>query len=206
MITKSDFWFTKDGEKVTLYTVKNKSGAYVEILDYGCTVRSIVVPARNGEMTDVCLGHEDMEAYEKDDSFLGATVGRFANRIGGAKFTLNDKEYKLFVNDGENTLHGGQKGFDKYVWKCVDEEENFVTFARLSPDGEENFPGNLELEVKFTFSDNNEFEIEYKAKSDKDTPLNLTNHTYFNLDGIQSTSILDQTLQLNAAFVTEAVK
>ena len=205
MVTKSDFWFTSDGEKVSLYTIKNKKGAYVEVIDYGCTVRSIVVPARNGAMTDVCLGHENMEDYEKDDSFIGATVGRFANRIGGAKFTLNGKEYKLFVNDnGVNCLHSGKKAFDKYVWKYVSETENSVAFSHFSPDGDSNFPGNLTVEITYGFSDDNELTIEYKAKSDQDTPLNLTNHSYFNLDGIQSESILDQTLKLNAAFVTEA--
>lgn len=205
MVTKSDFWFTSDGEKVSLYTIKNKKGAYVEVIDYGCTVRSIVVPARNGAMTDVCLGHENMEDYEKDDSFIGATVGRFANRIGGAKFTLNGKEYKLFVNDnGVNCLHSGKKAFDKYVWEYVSETENSVTFSHFSPDGDSNFPGNLTVEITYGFSDDNELTIEYKAKSDQDTPLNLTNHSYFNLDGIQSESILDQTLKLNAAFVTEA--
>ncbi len=203
MVTRSDFGTSKDGEKVSLYRIENKNGAYAEILDYGCAVRSIVVPARNGSMTDVCLGFDTIEAYENDDAHHGAAIGRFANRIAGARFSLNGKAYALFANDGGNCLHGGKKGFDRHMWTLAAKSDESVTFRRVSPDGEEGFPGTLTVEIKYSFTDDNELAIEYSAECDADTPLNLTNHTYFNLNGVQSDDALDHELTIRAAFITE---
>ncbi|MEA4911035.1 MAG: aldose epimerase family protein [Oscillospiraceae bacterium] len=203
MLTKTSFGQTKNGESVSLYRLTNGSGAYAEILDYGCTVRSIVVPARTGMMTDVCLGYDTLADYEADDAYMGAAVGRFANRISGARFTLNGETYALAANDGPNCLHGGGTGFDRRVWEAVRCDENAVTFRRVSPAGEEGFPGTLTAEIRYTFTDDNELVIQYAADTDADTPLNLTNHTYFNLDGLQSDDALEHLLSVRSAFITE---
>ncbi|MEA5051424.1 MAG: aldose epimerase family protein [Oscillospiraceae bacterium] len=203
MVTGTEFGVTSDGERVSLYRIENRSGAHVELLDYGCIVRSIVVPSGGDALTDVCLGHDTVAAYEQDGAHHGAAIGRVANRISGARFLLDGKEYTLAKNDGENCLHGGVRGFDRRVWELADKQEDSVTFRRLSPDGEEGFPGNLTAEIRYTFTEDNELSVEYAAQSDADTPLNLTNHTYFNLDGPRSENALGHVLSINASFITQ---
>ncbi len=168
----------------------------VEFLSFGATIHSIRVPDKNGAMTDVCLGYESIEEYVTNDGYLGATVGRHANRIGGSRFNLGGKEYILSSNEGANQLHGGIVGFSHKCWNfsCT---ENSVTFSIDSPDGDEGYPGNLHAEVCFSIEDS-ALRIDYSAVSDADTVVNLTNHAYFNLGGQQSGSVYSHTLKLGA--------
>ena len=165
----------------------------VEIMEYGATIRSLLVQ-RGGAWTDVVLGYDTLREYEENDGYLGACVGRVGNRIGGAGFTLNGKTYTLARNDGENHLHGGVRGFDKYVW-TAEELPDGVRFARVSPDGEEGYPGTLRAAVSYRLQGNT-LAIEYEASADEDTLCNLTNHSYFNLNG--GGAVLSHTLQINA--------
>ena len=194
---KKDFGFT-NGYKVFLFTITNKNGMSVTLTNYSGAIVSIFVPDRDGNMEDVVLGYDDLESYVNGTSSQGALVGRYANRIGGGTFKIDDNEYKLFINENVNTLHGGMIGFNKRVWTVDEETDNSVTFGYYSPDGEENFPGNLKVTCKYTLTDNNELKLEYKGVCDKDTVVNLTNHSYFNLGGIHSGSILDNELQIFA--------
>lgn len=200
--TKSTFGYTKEKELVSLYRLENSGGAYLELSDYGCRVRSICVPDKNGVLRDVCLGYPEMADYEADNASLGAAVGRHANRIGGASFTLHDKIYPLEQNDGRNHLHGGSKGFAFRLWNAV-YENGKVTFTRRFPDGEDGYPGNLDMEIIYEWTEDNRLIITYKAVSDQDTVLNVTNHTYFNLEGKENGSILDHELQIFSATMTE---
>ena len=202
MITKTPFGTMPDGTKVDLFTIKNESGAYVEIISYGCAIRSICVPDRDGNLVDVCLGWETLEDYIRKSGCLGAVIGRHANRIGGAKFTLNGKEYVLDANNGPNNLHGGVKGFDKRVW-LAEALDDSVFFSRFSPDMEEGFPGNLIASVMYAFSEENELTIKYMAACDRDTVCSMTNHCYFNLAGHGDGLIYDTLLWLNSDVFTE---
>lgn len=191
-VEKKPFGVTKGGEAVNIYCIKNDMLA-VEIMEYGAAVRSLLVQ-RGGAWTDVVLGYDTLREYEENDGYLGACVGRVGNRIGGAGFTLNGKTYTLARNDGENHLHGGVRGFDKYVW-TAEELPDGVRFARVSPDGEEGYPGTLHAAVSYRLQGNT-LVIEYEASADQDTLCSLTNHSYFNLNG--SGSVLGHTLQINA--------
>ena len=191
-VEKKPFGVTKGGEAVNIYCIKNDMLA-VEIMEYGAAIRSLLVQ-RGGAWTDVVLGYDTLREYEENDGYLGACVGRVGNRIGGAGFTLNGKTYTLARNDGENHLHGGVRGFDKYVW-TAEELPDGVRFARVSPDGEEGYPGTLHAAVSYRLQGNT-LVIEYKASADQDTLCSLTNHSYFNLNG--SGSVLGHTLQINA--------
>ncbi len=184
-----------DGTPVTAWTLENSHGMAVTVIDYGAAVQSILVPDKTGGFTDVALGYDTAAEYEASDGFLGAAIGRVGNRIGGARFSLNGVEYTLAKNDGENSLHGGWKGFDKRMWSGAVKGDALV-FSRLSPDGEENYPGNLTVTVTYTLTEDGTFTIAYDAVCDKDTLLNLANHTYFNLNG--GGSVLDHELQINA--------
>jgi len=191
-----------DGEKVIQYTLTNPSGMIVKILNYGGTVTDIIVPDKAGKMGNVVLGYDSLSGYlQNGNPYFGCLVGRYANRIANAKFTLDGKEYKLAPNNDGNTLHGGLKGFDKRVWKAGSINTDSIAslkFTYDSKDGEEGYPGNLHTEVVYTLTKDNELKIEYTATTDKATPVNLTNHCYFNLSaGIDST-ILDHELKLNA--------
>ena len=191
------FGFTRDGKEVKAYTIISPSGASVTLLDYGATVQALCVPKHNGGCADVVLGYDTVEAYEKGGAFIGATIGRFANRLGQARFSLNGKEYLLPKNDGDNCLHGGPEAFDRQVWDAEVVDESAVRFSRLSPDGEENFPGNLQVSVLFRLSDPDcSLSITYDAVSDADTIVNLTNHSYFDLSGCSRA--MDQTLRIYA--------
>ncbi len=184
-----------DGTAVTAYTLENSRGMAVTVLDYGATVQALLVPDKTGALVDVALGYDTAAEYETGDGFLGSAIGRVGNRIGGARFSLNGVEYTPAKNDGENCLHGGIKGFDKRMWTAAVKDDALV-FSRRSPDGEEGFPGNLDVTITYGLTEDGALTIAYDAVSDKDTLLNLTNHTYFNLNG--GGSALDHELRINA--------
>lgn len=194
------FGRTKEGDTVTAFCMENKSGAKAVFLDYGCTVQSLCVPNAQGGVTDVVLGYDTVSEYEENDGYVGAAIGRVANRIGGSAFTLNGKTYRLVCNDGENHLHGGLRGFDKVIWSA-DIKQDAVVFTRVSPDGEEGYPGSLAVTITYELSEDNELWITYDARADADTVVNLTNHSYFNLNG--TGYVLGHDLQVFAAQFTE---
>jgi aldose 1-epimerase len=199
-VKKSVFGKTKDGREAHLFTLSNKSGMQVVISDFGGTIISIKVPDRNGKIGDVVLGYDTLEGYQAGTASFGATVGRYANRIAKAKFSLDGKEYVLEKNNGENHLHGN---FNKVLWDAEPAPGKAGASLKihyLSKDGEENFPGNLSVTVVFTLTDANELKIDYSATTDKKTVLNLTNHSYFNL--AESGTILDYQLTLKASRFT----
>jgi aldose 1-epimerase len=193
---ESPFGVSRNNEPVKKYTLKNSFGLSAEFLTYGATIRSILVPDRNGDPADVALGYDTLEEYEQGTAFFGATVGRCANRIGGSAFKLNGRLFRLSKNEGENHLHGGAKGFDKAVWTCKEIEDGIV-MEHFSCDLDEGYPGNLNAKVVFRLQ-GSKLIIEYEAESDKETPINLTNHTYFDLDGHDSGSITDHRLKIYA--------
>ena len=193
-ITKRPFGTLADGTAVSCWTMENAHGLRAELLDYGATIRSVQVPDRAGRLIDVVLGYDDLAGYAGNPSFYGATIGRFGNRIGGAEFALNGKTYWLAKNNGENHLHGGLRGFDKYVWQGTEEPDG-VRFTRVSPDGEEGYPGTLTVSVKFSWQGDG-LMLHYTAQCDQDTILNLTNHSYFNLDG--EGTVQEQLLKIHA--------
>ena len=200
-IKKESFGKTKEGQEVTLYTLTNSNGIESKITDYGGIVVSLKVPDRSGKMDDVVLGFDNLDGYLKGHPFFGALVGRYGNRIGKGRFTLNGVEYKLATNNGENHLHGGIKGFDKAVWKAKELKTNSgvgLELTYLSKDGEEGYPGNLSVRVVYTLTDKNELKIDYFATTDKDTVVNLTNHSYFNLAGQGNGDILKHEVTINA--------
>ena len=199
-----EFGKTPDGKTVEIYTLTN-GPIKARVMTYGALLVDLVTPDRSGKPGDVVLGFDSLEGYLAGHPYFGATVGRVANRIGGAKFTLDGKEYKLAANNGPNTLHGGLKAFDKVVWKAEDvsgADGPAVKFSYLSPDGEEGFPGNLNVSVTYTVTSQYELKLDYKATTDKATPIVLTNHSYFNLAGPASGSILKHELMLNASHYT----
>lgn len=200
-VAASIFGVTHDGRTVTAWQLSNSSGAAVTLLDYGATVQSIRVPGRDGALTDVVLGFDTVAGYEADTCYLGATVGRVANRIGGAAIDLNGVRYPLAKNCGENHLHGGVVGFNRHVWQGARAGESAVSFTRLSPDGEEGYPGNLRVAVTFTLTEDHALCIDYDADTDRDTVVSLTNHSYFNLAG--GGDAMGHTLQLFSDAITE---
>ena len=194
-----NFGTTSDGRAVKAYHLR-ANGMSAVFLDYGAIVQSLCVPDRSGAMVDVAAGYDDMAQYENNDAYLGAAIGRFGNRIGGARFSLNGKTYILNANDGENQLHGGPTGFHARI-RDAEWGEDYVRFSRLSPDGEENYPGNLTVSVTYTLTTDRALRIEYDAVSDQDTIVNLTNHSYFNLNG--GGTALNHGLMINAERFTE---
>ena len=202
-VTKDNFGKTAAGENVDIYTLRNANGVEAKITNYGGIVVSLKVPDRNGKFGDVVLGFNDLEQYlTKNDPYMGAIIGRFGNRIGKGRFTLNGVEYKIATNNGENHLHGGLKGFDKVVWQGKSMKTKAgvaVAFTYLSKDGEEGYPGNLNVTVVYTLTGKNELKIDYSATTDKDTVLNLTHHSYFNLRGEGDGDILDHMVKINAS-------
>ena len=197
-----EFGKTADGRQVSVYRITNAEGAYVDVLDYGCTLQSICVPDREGNLTDVCLGYDTVAEYEANDGYLGAFVGRHANRIKEGKFTLNGVDYTLAVNNGPNHLHGGLKGFNQVVWATSVASDRLI-FTHTSPDGDEGYPGNLTLSVVYSFDDDNVLTLTYDASCDADTVVNFTNHCYFNLNGQGTGTATDLLLQVNAQSFTE---
>ena len=200
-ISKESFGKTADGESVDLYTLTNRNGMQAKITNYGGIVTTLTAPDRNNKYVDVVLGFNDLDSYLKGHPYFGALIGRYGNRIAKGRFTLNGVEYKLAVNNGENHLHGGIKGFDKVVWTAKPMETKTgasLSLSYLSKDGEEGYPGNLRVNVVYTLTNNNELRIDYSANTDKDTVTNLTHHSYFNLAGEGSGDILSHILTLNA--------
>ncbi len=193
-------WGETDGKKVYLYTLTNNNGVQVKISNYGGIVTSWVTPDKAGNKSSIVLGFNELEGYLAKPPYFGATVGRYGNRIAKGKFTLNGKEYTLATNDGQNHLHGGKKGFDKVVWEAaaLKNDQPSLTLNYTSIDGEEGYPGNLRVSVTFTLTDDNELNIDYNAETDKATPVNLTNHSYFNLTGDVANTILDHSLMIDA--------
>jgi aldose 1-epimerase len=200
-LKKQPFGKTADGREIGLYTLTNKNGVEIGIMNRGGTIVSIRVPDRSGKLGDVALGFDSLDGYLKDNPFFGALVGRYGNRIAKGRFKLDGVEYKLAVNNGENHLHGGLIGFDKVVWNAKDVSEGpapRLELTYLSKDGEEGYPGNLAVTVVYSLSEANELRIDYSATTDKDTVVNLTNHTYFNLAGAGEGDILGHALTLYA--------
>jgi aldose 1-epimerase len=198
---KSESFGKTDGQEVRLFTLTNRYGVEARIITYGGIVVSLKVPDRNGKLDDVVLGFETLDEYVKgNDAYLGALIGRYGNRISKGRFTLNGVEYKLATNNGENHLHGGVKGFDKVVWggKPLKTKDGVgVELTYIARDGEEGYPGNLSITVTYLLTDNNQLKIDYAATTDKDTIVNLTHHSYFNLSGQGNGDILGHQLQIN---------
>lgn len=200
-MNKREFGELSDGKIVYAYTLSHKNGMSATILDYGCTLQSLCVKSKNNEIVDVVLGYDDIQGYEQNAYYFGATVGRYANRIANGTFVLNNKTYNLAINNGPNHLHGGICGFDKKIWNVTTFDNDSVTLECFSKDDEEGYPGNLTVSVTIKFTDNGELSLTYTAICDKDTPLALTNHTYFNLN--LNDSATEQMLKLNANHFTE---
>ena len=197
-IEKKNFGVLYDGNKIDLYTVSNGQMSF-SATNFGCTLTNIILPAAGGKKVDILLGRSTLEGYASSNSSFGALVGRIANRVGGASFLLNGREYKLDKNDGDNCLHGGFDRFEKKLWKAkqIKNEHGIgVEFKRMSLDGEQRMPGNLQIKVIYTLNEKNELRLEYFAKTDAPTPVNLTNHAYFNLKGWMGGSVEDLQLQI----------
>lgn len=185
--------------KLQQFTLTNRNGIQIKIINYGGIITSILTPDRNGQLDDIVLGFDQPEAYQGEHPYLGAIVGRYANRIAYGKFTLNGQEYTLATNNGPNHLHGGNRGFDKVMWEPVFyPSENKLKFSYTSPDGEEGYPGDLDVTITYTLTEDNELSIEYMAATDRPTPVNLTNHSYFNLAGSKASDILDHQVYIHA--------
>ncbi len=197
-----NFDTTINGKQVKLYTLKNKNGLELYTINYGLRVISLFAPDKNGQFADIVLGYKTIDEYMNDNNYFGGVVGRYANRVAFGKFTMDKKNYQLTVNSKQNMLHGGKYGFDKVVWDVVNADSNSITFSYVSPDMEEGFPGTVTVKVKYTLTDDNEFKIEYEATTDKNTIINLAQHSYFNLRGEGDPTILDQILEINAANIT----
>lgn len=203
-ITKTFFGKTSDGEKVYTYLLDNNNGLSAEIITFGGILKNLYVTDKNGVKTDVVLGRDSMEEYMHNDGYLGALIGRHANRIANGEFVLGNEKYSVGTNEGKNSLHGGNVGFDKRVWtaKEMDGDEPSLELSLVSVDGEEGFPGKLDVTVLYTLTNENAIKIEYRAVSDKDTVVNMTNHAYFNLAGHASGTIDNQLLKINSSFYT----
>lgn len=203
-ITKSLYGKLLDGAEVYAYTLDNGLGLSAEILTYGGIVKNLYVTDKNGIKTDVVLGRDTLSDYLSNDGYLGALIGRHANRIAGGEFELNGTKYNVGINEGKNSLHGGNTGFDKKVWsaQAIDGKEPSLVLTLMSPDGEEGFPGHLKVRVFYTLTSDNALKIEYSAQSNKDTVCNLTNHSYFNLAGHASGTVDNQILYINSDFYT----
>ncbi|MCL2637123.1 MAG: galactose mutarotase [Oscillospiraceae bacterium] len=196
MAVVKENWGSYNGYAVHLFTLKNND-LTVRLTSFGAALVGIDAPDKNGELADVVLGYDNLDGYINGGSFQGAVVGRYANRIGGAAFKLDEQEYQLAKNDGDNCLHGGSYGFNRRVWEYkLNDKENSVTFTYRSPDGEEGFPSALNVSVKYTLTDKNKLKIKYEASADGDTIFNPTNHAYFNLGG--KGTVLDTVLQIKA--------
>ena len=200
-IKKEAFGKTPEGSAADLYTLTNSKGVQAAITNYGGIVVQLRVPDRKGNLTDVVLGYDDLDGYIHDKAYLGALIGRYGNRIAQGKFILGGKTYTLARNNGENTLHGGLKGFNQAFWRATElqsKDGSSLQLEYLSKDGEENFPGNLSVKVIYALTDENELKIEYSATTDKETVVNLTNHAYFNLAGAGNGDILQHQVMLRA--------
>ncbi len=205
-IEKSVFGKMPDGTAVDIYTLKNASGMTAEIMTYGCRIVKLLTPDRTGRMGDVVLGHDTFEEYLQPGDVFSAAVGRYANRIDGARFEINGNTYTLAANDGTNSLHSAPGGFQDRVWRVKRSDNSddapSITFSYHSPDGECGFPGNVDATVTYTVSTDNALIIDYTAQTDCETPVNLTNHAFFNISGDVGKDVLSHELQLNADYIT----
>ena len=200
MVTERVFGKLPNGEEIKIFHLENKTGAYAEVLQYGAILVKLCVPDRNGELRDVVLGYDDLKSYEANGCFFGATIGRSGNRIANSRFILDGKEVRLTPNEGQNNLHSGPDGFEKKVWNCeiISQEDSTVCFTRISPDGENGYPGEFQIFVYYEFTDENELRIVYRGACDQTTVANCTNHSYFNLNGEGSGTAMDQYLTIHA--------
>ncbi len=198
MITTRIFGHTADGREVLAFTLQD-GASHVTVLNLGGTVQSVVVPDKEGATTDVVLGYDNVEGYEKNGGYIGAMVGRFGNRIEKGRLVLEGKEYSLCCNDNGNHLHGGKVGFDKKIWEHTIDGDDLI-LSYVSPDGEENYPGTLSVQIKYTFK-NGELSFFYRATTDKTTVVNLTNHSYFNLNGAGNGTVLDHLLSIKSKMI-----
>jgi aldose 1-epimerase len=210
MSVKVEPFGTADGQQVEIVTLANDKGLKARITNYGGILVSFEAPDKNGKTADIVLGFDNLDGYLKTHPYFSAIIGRYGNRIGGAKFTLDGSEYTLAKNDGDNTLHGGKKGFDKVVWKIEEAKAKgnkaWLKLSYLSKDGEEGYPGNLNCVMTYTLRDDNKLEMKYEATTDKPTVVNLTNHAYWNLAGQGSGDILGHELMINADKYTKVDK
>jgi aldose 1-epimerase len=201
-IDKSPFGKTKDGQEITLYTIRNRHGLLLKMMNYGATVVALETPDRHGKVANITLGFDKLDGYLERHPYFGSTVGRYANRIAEGKFKIDGQEYQVTKNNGDNHLHGGAKGFDAVVWNAEEVKKDGAAGIKLtyrSKDGEEGYPGNLDVTVTYWLTDDNELRIDYEAKTDKPTILNLTNHNYWNLTGdAKANNILAHELLINA--------
>lgn len=197
-------WGEADGKPVELFTLTNKKGVQVKISSYGGTVTSWVSPDKNGKNSSIVVGFDSLAGYLAKPPYFGAIIGRYGNRIANGKFKIGSDSYTLATNDGKNHLHGGVKGFDKVVWNTavISDSTPSLLLTYVSRDGEEGYPGNLKVIVQYTLTDDNELKIDYSAETDKPTPVNLTNHSYFNLTGDVANTIENHLLQIDAAAYT----
>ena len=200
-ITKNYFGILPNGNKIDVFTLTNSKKMSVDIINFGGIIVSILVPDKNGNITDVALGYRQLDKYIDNDGYIGALIGRHANRIENAYFELNGKGYELAKNDGENHIHGGEIGLHNVIWDATISNQagaEVLVLTHTSPDGEENYPGKLAVKVEYTLTEENELKIDYTAVSDKDTVVNLTNHAYFNLSGHNSGDVLKHQIYINA--------
>ena len=203
-VTRAAFGTTRDQIPIDIFTLTNASGVELRAMTYGGIITSLKVPDRSGHVADIVLGFDRIDGYLKDPQYFGGLIGRYGNRIANGQFTLGGNTFTLAANNGPNHLHGGVKGFDKALWNAMQAEtaeEVSVTFTRTSPDGEEGYPGTLQVSVRYLLTDRNELAIDYRATTDKATPVNLTQHSYFNL-GADSGDVLGHELMLNASRYT----
>lgn len=199
-LEKSEFGVV-NGKPAQLYVLRNAKGMEIAVTDYGAHLTRVKTPDAKGNVADVVLGFDTLDGYLGKHPYMGATVGRYANRIANGRFTLNGKEYRLATNNGPNALHGGLQGFDKKMWSAEEVTTNHgpaVRFTYVSPDGEEGYPGTLTVSVTYSLKPDNQIQIDYRATTDADTVLNVTNHSYFNLAGAGKGSILDHVVSINA--------
>lgn len=203
LIDNSIFSGEAFGKKVELFTLKNSSGMVAQVTNLGGKIVSLWVPGKNGKYEDVVMGFSTLQEYlNTGEIYFGSLIGRYGNRIGNAQFTLNDSVYKLAANNGPNNLHGGYKGFNNVVWDAWQKDDSTLLLSYLSPEGEEGFPGNLQVNVTYKLTSENEFKIEYSATTDKPTPVNLTSHSFFNLKGAGNGDINDHIVQIYATSYT----
>lgn len=197
---KAAYQQTVNSKSVELFILKNSNNVQVAITNYGGRVVALTVPDKDGKMTDIVLGYDSLSHYQtRKEAYFGALIGRYGNRIGGAKFSLNGKTYQLAANNGVNTLHGGPTGFHNQVWDAVQKDAQTLELSYLSKDGEEGYPGNLTVKVIYSLTDANELKIDYEATTDQATVVNLTNHAYFNLNGQGNETITDHMLTIYAS-------
>ncbi len=204
-LKREDFQKTINGKQTDLFILKNKNGIEIAVTNYGAATLAIMMPDKNGNYSNVILGHDSIDnVVNSPEPFLSTTIGRYGNRIAKGKFTLCGKEYSLAINNGPNSLHGGPTGFHTVVWDAEQKDEQTVEFKYTAKDGEEGFPGNLDVVMTYSLTDENEFKIDYKAKTDKTTIVNLTNHGFFNLAGISNPTptVLNNILTINADHYT----